>query len=331
MAVRIYDIAKKYGLENKEILEKAKSLGIAAAKVPSSMLDKISAGWLEEELLKDRPDLAAKFAAPKVEKPKPALVDDEIKIFSAPPRPVAEKPAQARPQITITATGAEIYRLVQNIINGGIQLNLDVSEVENSDPLRLCLVKDVGEKSAETQPKFNLLTRVEIDAKTKNLLLAAYYASKHSSSDGWVNLAEYGGAIKKIDPTFQPQNFGERSLGYLLRRVDDVFELKNDETNPIVYYVRMKEEKNKSPAPTPIQATLPTVSTTPKLARGKVHNLRLGFGFIMPDDGSENAFFHATDVEGCTIFDLKPGDPVEYEPGTNERGPCGRKVRRITT
>jgi translation initiation factor IF-2 len=88
MPVRIYDIAKKYGFENKQILEKAKSLGIAAAKVPSSSLDKISAGWLEEELLKDYPDIAAKFAAPKVEeKPKPVPVDEGIKIISAPPPP----------------------------------------------------------------------------------------------------------------------------------------------------------------------------------------------------------------------------------------------------
>src|SRR5580704_13080512 len=88
MPVRIYDIAKKYGFENKQILEKAKSLGIAAAKVPSSSHDKISAEWLEGELLKDFPEIAAKFAAPKVEeKPKPAPVDDEIKIISAPPPP----------------------------------------------------------------------------------------------------------------------------------------------------------------------------------------------------------------------------------------------------
>jgi translation initiation factor IF-2 len=88
MPVRIYDIAKKYGFENKQILEKAKALGITAAKVPSSSLDKISAEWLEIELLKDYPDIAAKFAAPKVEeKPKPAPVDEEIKIISAPPPP----------------------------------------------------------------------------------------------------------------------------------------------------------------------------------------------------------------------------------------------------
>ena len=48
MPVRIYDISKKLGLENKEVLAKAKALGIAAAKVPSSSLDKITAEYLEE-------------------------------------------------------------------------------------------------------------------------------------------------------------------------------------------------------------------------------------------------------------------------------------------
>ena len=72
MPVRIYDISKKLGLENKEILAKAKSLGIAAAKVPSSSLDKISAEYLEEQLCKDHPELAAKLAPPPPPAPKAA-------------------------------------------------------------------------------------------------------------------------------------------------------------------------------------------------------------------------------------------------------------------
>ena len=74
MPVRIYDIAKKFGLENKEILAKAKSLRITAAKVPSSSLDKISAEYLEQELVKDRPELAARLAPapPPAPKAKPA-------------------------------------------------------------------------------------------------------------------------------------------------------------------------------------------------------------------------------------------------------------------
>jgi translation initiation factor IF-2 len=86
MPVRIYDISKKLGLENKTILAKAKALGIAAAKVPSSSLDKISAQFLEEELFKEHPDLAAKFAPPPVvEKPKPAPIEEKIVIITAPP------------------------------------------------------------------------------------------------------------------------------------------------------------------------------------------------------------------------------------------------------
>ena len=89
MPVRIYDIAKKFGLENKEILTKAKSLGIAAAKVPSSSLDKISAEWLEGEILKDRPDLADRYSggAPAPEKPKPAPIEEAIQIIKAEPPP----------------------------------------------------------------------------------------------------------------------------------------------------------------------------------------------------------------------------------------------------
>jgi translation initiation factor IF-2 len=92
MPVRIYDISKKLGLENKEIIAKAKSLGIAAAKVPSSSLDKITAEDLENHLLADHPELAAKFAAPPVvEPPKPAPIEEKVVFITAPP-PEPPKP-----------------------------------------------------------------------------------------------------------------------------------------------------------------------------------------------------------------------------------------------
>jgi translation initiation factor IF-2 len=55
MPVRIYDISKKLGLENKEVLAKAKELGIAAARVASSSLDKITAEYLEQQLILAHP------------------------------------------------------------------------------------------------------------------------------------------------------------------------------------------------------------------------------------------------------------------------------------
>jgi len=59
MPVRIYDISKKLGLESKQVLAKAKALGLTAARVASSSLDKITAEYLELEILKDHPELAA--------------------------------------------------------------------------------------------------------------------------------------------------------------------------------------------------------------------------------------------------------------------------------
>jgi translation initiation factor IF-2 len=63
MPVRIYDISKKLGLENKEVLAKAKELGIAAARVASSSLDKITAEYLEQQLIIAHPERAAATAA----------------------------------------------------------------------------------------------------------------------------------------------------------------------------------------------------------------------------------------------------------------------------
>jgi translation initiation factor IF-2 len=70
MPVRIYDISKKLGLENKEVLSKAKELGIAAARVASSSLDKITAEYLEQQLIQVHPELAA----PKPPPPPPVAI-----------------------------------------------------------------------------------------------------------------------------------------------------------------------------------------------------------------------------------------------------------------
>jgi translation initiation factor IF-2 len=86
MPVRIYDISKKLGLENKEVLAKAKELGIAAARVASSSLDKITAEYLEQQLVIAHPNLAAPPAPP----PAPPQVAQPIVVLTAPPPPPPE-------------------------------------------------------------------------------------------------------------------------------------------------------------------------------------------------------------------------------------------------
>jgi translation initiation factor IF-2 len=115
MPVRIYDIAKKLGLENKEILTKAKELGIAAAKVASSSLDKISAEWLEEEIIKASPALTARFAPKAAEEaPKPTHSEEKIIVIHAPTPPpelepvVAAAPAELQTKTVESAPVTEV-------------------------------------------------------------------------------------------------------------------------------------------------------------------------------------------------------------------------------
>ena len=93
MPVRIYEIAKKLNLESKFVLNKAKELGIAAAKVPSSTLDKITAEFLEEQL--------APLAKP-VEPPKPVEVVP-VTIIHAPPPPPEPVPVVVPPAEPVVA------------------------------------------------------------------------------------------------------------------------------------------------------------------------------------------------------------------------------------
>ncbi len=90
MPVRIYDLAKKLGMESKAVLAKAKELGITTAKVPSSSLDKITAEFLEEQLAPAKPVEAAKAPEP--------VVEQKIQVIhEAPPPPVAPEPVAPAP------------------------------------------------------------------------------------------------------------------------------------------------------------------------------------------------------------------------------------------
>src|SRR6266566_1434561 len=97
MPVRIYDIAKKLGIESKDVLAKAKELGITGAKVPSSSLDKITAEYLEEKLGGAKPVAVT-------EPPRP---HEPVLIVSAPPEPPPPLPPVDTPQPPSVAPPAE--------------------------------------------------------------------------------------------------------------------------------------------------------------------------------------------------------------------------------
>jgi translation initiation factor IF-2 len=87
MPVRIYEIAKKLGVESKVVLALAKELGIATARVASSTLDKITAEYLEQQL-------AAKLPPPPPPPPEPPPTPPEP---AAPGPPLIEVPLAPAP------------------------------------------------------------------------------------------------------------------------------------------------------------------------------------------------------------------------------------------
>jgi CspA family cold shock protein len=47
-----------------------------------------------------------------------------------------------------------------------------------------------------------------------------------------------------------------------------------------------------------------------------------GFGFITPDDGSDDVFFHRSRLAPKVVFeDLRDGDEVEFQVRPGEKGP----------
>ena len=49
----------------------------------------------------------------------------------------------------------------------------------------------------------------------------------------------------------------------------------------------------------------------------KFFNTTKGFGFIAPDDGSQDVFVHISTLEKAGINQLSDGQKVSYEVGTN--------------
>jgi translation initiation factor IF-2 len=103
MPVRIYDISKKLGLENKEVLSKAKELGITTARVASSSLDKITAEYLEQQLILAHPERSAAQSPPPPIAPTPAK-HEPIVVVSAPPPPIVVEAVQKEEPVMGTAT-----------------------------------------------------------------------------------------------------------------------------------------------------------------------------------------------------------------------------------
>jgi cold shock protein len=61
----------------------------------------------------------------------------------------------------------------------------------------------------------------------------------------------------------------------------------------------------------------------------KWFNPEKGFGFITPDDGSQDLFVHQSAISGEGFRSLNEGDKVSYEPEDSDKGPRAANVETI--
>ena len=59
----------------------------------------------------------------------------------------------------------------------------------------------------------------------------------------------------------------------------------------------------------------------------KWYNARKGYGFITPDDNSDDVFVHATSLKDCGLKKLYTGSEVTFETDQDEKGKRAKLVK----
>ena len=67
------------------------------------------------------------------------------------------------------------------------------------------------------------------------------------------------------------------------------------------------------------------------MPQGTIARLQLdrGFGFITPDEGGGDLFFHHTAVAGIVFASLHEGQRVEFEAGSDPRDPRRTRANHV--
>ena len=61
----------------------------------------------------------------------------------------------------------------------------------------------------------------------------------------------------------------------------------------------------------------------------KWFNRKKGFGFITPDGGGKDLFFHHSDILMKGFMSIGNGQSVKYEIGENKKGSCAQNVKPV--
>jgi len=141
------------------------------------------------------------------------------------------------------------------------------------------------------------------------------------------------------DFEYTDDNGNERSTTTSIRLLDEVsypilmhtiIDDKTRRNDPIINNLFVTSDEVYRPRLDPAeQARLLSEPTPPNRKRGKIVQLRNGYGFIDTDAMGKNLFFYWGDLLDFDFNELKIGDVVEYELGVNEKGECAKQITPV--
>ncbi len=136
---------------------------------------------------------------------------------------------------------------------------------------------------------------------------------KFSTNERWVNLATIGLELKRKEPDFSHKDYGYTKLVNMLEDIDGI-EVKYDNYEKTIAVARTTRNKHNR-----------------KRYEGVIVNLvdTKGYGFIKPDNGDENLFFHSSNLENIDFLRLQEGDIVSFDTIITERGKSADSVKLV--
>jgi uncharacterized protein (TIGR00288 family) len=129
----------------------------------------------------------------------------------------------------------------------------------------------------------------------------------------WVNMAKVGASLHRKDPSFTHKKYKYAKLVEMLDDIPQV-ELKYDNHEKTIALART--------------VSVDRLVETPKVIQGSIFNIKDGYGFITPEQGQDNLFFHFSKLL-CGIDDLAVGDNVSYTTYNTNRGLNAENIERI--